>query len=121
MKKALLLILLATTSLLASAQLKVTSDGKVKISSTQTTSYANLLVGNSTWGTGSSTVGISGSPATIGTSNNIGIVGTINANSSYSNDNNYSNHERNSSNNNESEEKKTNRSATMRNREGLEV
>lgn len=89
MKKALLLILLATTSLLASAQLKVTSDGKVKISSTQTTSYANLLVGNSTWGTGSSTVGISGSPATIGTSNNIGIVGTINANSSYSNDNNY--------------------------------
>ena len=89
MKKALLLILLATTSLLASAQLKVTSDGKVKISSTQTTSYANLLVGNSTWGTGSSTVGISGSPATIGTSNNIGIVGTINANSSYSNDKNY--------------------------------
>ena len=89
MKKALLLILLATTSLLASAQLKVTSEGKVKISSTQTTSYANLLVGNSTWGTGSSTVGISGSPATIGTSNNIGIVGTINANSSYSNDNNY--------------------------------
>lgn len=89
MKKTLLLILLATTSLLASAQLKVTSEGKVKISSTQTTSYANLLVGNSTWGTGSSTVGISGSPATIGTSNNIGIVGTINANSSYSNDNNY--------------------------------
>lgn len=89
MKKTLLLILLTTTSLFASAQLKVTSEGKVKISSTQTTSYANLLVGNSTWGTGSSTVGISGSPATIGTSNNIGIVGTINANSSYSNDNNY--------------------------------
>ena len=80
MKKTLLLITLAAISLVASAQLKVTSDGKVKISSTQTTSYANLLVGNSTWGTGSSTVGISGSPATIGTSNNIGIVGTINAN-----------------------------------------
>lgn len=89
MKKILLLFLFISVFSVASAQLKVNSDGKVKISSTQTTSYANLLVGNSTWGTGSSTVGISGSPATIGTSNNIGIVGTINANSSYSNDKNY--------------------------------
>ena len=39
----------------------------------------------------------------------------------YSNDNNYSNHERNSSNNNESEEKNSDRSATMKNRDGLEI
>ncbi len=50
MKKILLLILLATTSLFASAQLKVTSDGKVKIASTQSTSYTNLLVGNNQYG-----------------------------------------------------------------------
>lgn len=43
MKKALLLILLATTSVIASAQLQVTSDGKVKIASNQNTSYSKTV------------------------------------------------------------------------------
>lgn len=47
MKKTLFLILLFATSLAASAQLKVTSDGKVKIASDLNNTNFNLLVGNS--------------------------------------------------------------------------
>ena len=89
MKKSLLLILLATTSLVASAQLKVNSNGKVSIASNQTTLYSTLLVGNSQYGGSSSNVGISSSTTATGNKNNIGIVGSISANSSLSNDKNY--------------------------------
>ena len=49
MKKTFLLILLATTSLVASAQLEVTSDGKVKIASNLDSTNYNLLVGNNSY------------------------------------------------------------------------
>ena len=43
MKKTLLIILLVTSSLAASAQLKVTSDGKVKIASNSNATNANKV------------------------------------------------------------------------------
>lgn len=72
-----------------SAQLKVTSEGKVKINSNHTTSYSNLLVGNNPYETGTSNVGISASTNAIEGKNNIGIVGAISANSNYSREKNY--------------------------------
>lgn len=77
MKKAFLLILLATTFSVASAQLKVTSDGKVKIASNSNTSFSNLLVGNNYFYSSISNVGISGSPTVMTGMNNIGVVGII--------------------------------------------
>ena len=61
MKKAFLLILLAATFSVASAQLQVTSDGKVKIATNQNTSFSNLLVGSNYFASSISNVGISGS------------------------------------------------------------
>ena len=89
MKKALLLILLATTSVIASAQLQVTSDGKVKIASNQNTSYSNLMVGNYQHGGSSSNIGISGSTPVMGGKSNIGVLGNIGANSIFTGDKNY--------------------------------
>lgn len=89
MKKSIVLFLLATTSLVASAQFKVSSDGKVKIASNLNTTNSTLLVGNNTYGSLSSNVGIVGSTTVADGTNNIGIMGTINANSSFSNDNNF--------------------------------
>ncbi len=89
MKRTLLLITLAATSLVASAQLKVTSDGKVKIASDLETSYANLLVGNHSFGADCSNIGISGSTTIMAGKNNIGVLGTICANPSITNVTNY--------------------------------
>lgn len=89
MKKAFLLILLATTFSVASAQLKVTSDGKVKIASNSNTSFSNLLVGNNYFYSTISNVGISGSPTVMTGMNNIGVVGIIGTDSSVSTDKNY--------------------------------
>ena len=89
MKKILLLILLATTSLFASAQLKVTSDGKVIISSNHSTSSSKLLVGNYEYTSNSPNIGISGSTTVGEDKSNIGIMGFTYANSSFSNDKNY--------------------------------
>ena len=89
MKKALFLILLFTSSLAASAQLKVTSDGKVKIASNLTNSYSTLTVGNNQFIWSSGNAGITGSTTATESKNNIGIVGTIYANSNFSNDINY--------------------------------
>ena len=89
MKKALLLILLATTSVIASAQLQVTSDGKVKIASNLNTSSSNLQVGNQTFFSGDSNVGISGSTSATEGKSNIGVLGNIGANSIYAGDKNY--------------------------------
>ena len=89
MKKALFLILLFTSSLAASAQLKVTSDGKVKIASNLTNSHSTLTVGNNQFIWSSGNAGITGSTTATESKNNIGIVGTIYANSNFSNDTNY--------------------------------
>ena len=89
MRKAFLLILLASTTLGVSAQLKVTSDGKVIIGSNLNTSYSNLQVGGSSFISGTSNVGICGSTTAQGNKNNIGIIGTISGNSSIANDKNY--------------------------------
>lgn len=89
MKKALFLILLFTSSLAASAQLKVTSDGKVKIASNLTNSYSTLTVGNNQFIWSSGNAGITGSTTATESKKNIGIVGTIYANSNFSNDINY--------------------------------
>ena len=89
MKKTLLLILLAATSLGTSAQLKVTSDGKVKIATNQDTSYSNLQVGFHPFGYTISNVGISGSTPVMEGKSNIGVLGKIGANSNYTSDKNY--------------------------------
>ena len=89
MKKAFILILLAATFSVASAQLKVTSDGKVKIASELNTSFSNLLVGNNSFYSSISNVGISGSTTAMAGKNNIGVVGAISADSNVSSDKNY--------------------------------
>ena len=89
MKKTVLLILLATTCVVASAQLKVTSDGKVKIASSQTTSYANLLVGDNQFSGYSTNIGVTSSKDVSDGKNNIGVMGSTNANSSFTSDRNY--------------------------------
>ena len=86
MKKTLLLLFLATTSLVTSAQLQVTSDGKVRIASNQNAFNSKLLVGNPSYG--SYNVGISGSTTSIN-GNNIGIMGTIGSSPGYSSEKNY--------------------------------
>lgn len=88
MKKALFLLLLAT-SLGTSAQLKVTSDGKVKIMSNQDTTYSTLLVGNNQFLGSASNIGISGSTPVMAGKSNIGIVGTISADPNITNVRNY--------------------------------
>lgn len=85
MKKTILLILFATISLMASAQLHVASNGKVKIASNQNTSYSNLLVGNYTYAPDYSNVGISGSTTIVGGKKNVGVLGTICADPSITN------------------------------------
>lgn len=89
MKKTLLLVLLAATSLGTSAQLKVTSDGKVKIATNQNTSYSNLQVGNYQFGGSTANVGISGSTSVMEGKSNIGVLGNTNAGSVYTSDKNY--------------------------------
>lgn len=89
MKKAFILILLAATFSVASAQLKVTSDGKVKIASNLNTSFSNLLVGNNYFYSSTSNVGISGSTTAMAGKNNIGVVGIISTDSNVSSDKNY--------------------------------
>ena len=89
MKNSLLLILFAATSIGTSAQLKVTSDGKVIIATNQNISYSNLQVGNQTFFAGDSNVGISGSTSATEGKSNIGVLGNIGANSIYTGDKNY--------------------------------
>ena len=86
MKKTLLLLIMAATSLAASAQLQVTSDGKVKIASYLNTSYSTLLVGNRQYG---GNTGISGSTTAMNGKSNIGVLGSIFANSAFNSDKNY--------------------------------
>ena len=89
MKKAFIIILLSATSLVASAQLQVTSDGKVKIASNSNATNANLQVGNNSFGGNASNIGISGHTSPLNGKNNIGVAGRISANSNFSNDSNY--------------------------------
>ena len=89
MKKAFFLILLATISMVTSAQLKVDADGKVLISSNQNTSYSKLLVGNNDFGGYMNNVGISSSTTVMNGKSNIGIFGSISADSNMTNDTNY--------------------------------
>lgn len=89
MKKTLLLVLLAATSLGSSAQLKVTSDGKVKIATNQNSSYSNLQVGNYQFGGSTANVGISGSTSVMEGKSNIGVLGNTYAGSVYTSDKNY--------------------------------
>lgn len=90
MKKVIFLILLATTSLVASAQLKVDAGGKVVISSNNDTTYSKLLVGNNDYGGAFiNNVGISSSTAVMDGKNNIGIIGGISADSNMTNERNY--------------------------------
>jgi len=81
MKKTFLILgLMATNFITANAQLKVTSDGKVKVASDQTSSYSTLLVGNNQFVGSMANIGISGSTTVIGGKSNIGIMGTISIN-----------------------------------------
>ena len=89
MKKSVFLILFAAISLATSAQLKVNSDGKVIIASTQTTPYAKLLVGSTQYGGSVTNVGITGSTGAVSSKSNIGVLGNISVSSGLSSDKNY--------------------------------
>ncbi len=73
-------------SLTASAQLKVNSSGKVGIQTTLTNLQPRLTVGNVS--PSDASVGIASTPDVMN-KNNIGVLGAVNANSSYTNDKNY--------------------------------
>jgi hypothetical protein len=88
-KRTLVLLISLAFAFTLHAQLKVTSDGKVKINSNQDTSYSSLLIGNTPYGKAVSNVGVSASTNVTEGKNNIGVIGSINANSQYSNDKNY--------------------------------
>ena len=90
MKKNILIgLCLLGTALNASAQLEVSSDGKVKIASNVNTSYSTLLVGNNTFNVTAANIGILGSTDAMNSKKNIGVFGTIGSDSSLSNDNNF--------------------------------
>ena len=77
MKKTLFIALcLLGTAIIANAQLKVNSDGKVTIATNLNTSCTNLLVVNNAFGLDTSNVGIVGSKAALESKNNIGFLGT---------------------------------------------
>ena len=78
-----LLLFIAIT---ASAQLKVNSSGKVGIQTTLTNLQPRLTVGNVS--PSDASVGIASTPDVMN-KNNIGVLGAVNANSSYTNDKNY--------------------------------
>ena len=90
MKK--LVILTSFMMLMASnvsAQLKVTSEGKVKISSSQTTSGSTLLVGERQYESNSTIAEITGLTTAKEGKNNVGVIGVVDANFNISNDKNY--------------------------------
>ena len=90
MKKTILILgLIATSAITANAQLKVGSDGKVKIASSSNTSYSSLLVGNYPYVNNMSNVGIAGTTIAMENKNNIGVLGSISTNSTISGDRNY--------------------------------
>ena len=89
MKKNILIgLCLLGTALNASAQLEVSSDGKVKIASNVNTSYSTLLVGNNTFNVTAANIGILGSTDAMNSKKNIGLFGTISADSCLSNESN---------------------------------
>jgi hypothetical protein len=88
MKKYLISLLFVGVSISVFAQLEVNSDGKVKIASNLNTSNYNLLVGNNSFGSDLSNVGISGSTAVMNYKRNIGVIGTISAESNLTNETN---------------------------------
>lgn len=73
------LVILLAFAIIMHAQLKVTSDGKVKIASTSNTSYSSLLVGNAQYGGHLCNVGITASRPAVEGKNNIGVLGTTSA------------------------------------------
>lgn len=87
--KTILFFAFLTFAITLHAQLKVTSDGKVIISSNHSTSSSKLLVGNYEYTTNLPNIGISGSTTVGEDKSNIGIMGFTYANSSFSNDKNY--------------------------------
>ena len=90
MKK--LVILTSFMMLMASnvsAQLKVTSEGKVKINSSQATSGSTLLVGERQYESNSTIAEITGLTTAKEGKNNVGVIGVVDANFNISNDKNY--------------------------------
>ena len=81
MKQYLISLLLMGVSISVFAQLEVNSYGKVKIASNLNYSNYNLLVGNNSFGLDTACVGISASTTAMEYKRNIGVIGTINANS----------------------------------------
>lgn len=81
MKKYLISLLLMGVSVSVFAQLEVNSDGKVKIASNLNYSNYNLLIGNNSFGLDTACVGISASTTVMDYKRNMGVIGTINANS----------------------------------------
>ena len=78
-KRLFLLLVAVVFTFALHAQLKVTSDGKVKIASTSNTSYSSLLVGNTQYGGHLCNVGITASRPAVDGKNNIGVLGTTSA------------------------------------------
>ena len=82
-------IALCFFTLTASAQLKVSSDGKVGIGPAPSTLYSRLVIGNNQYGSGVSNIGITASPLVTDSKNNVGILGVVSTSSNYTSEKNY--------------------------------
>lgn len=87
MKKTLLLILCLSSSVVLKAQLKVDSVGHVSIASTLSNIKPRLAVGDNC--NNSACIGVSAAPEVKNNQCNVGVVGSVTANQSYSTDKNY--------------------------------
>ncbi len=90
MKKTIISMLLMAAPIATFAQLKVSSTGNVSIGTSNTYSFANMYVGNSSvYNNNGSNIGIVGTRSVIDDCSNIGIEGYLSPNSSTSSDKNY--------------------------------
>lgn len=87
MKKQILILAMLLMALVTNAQLKSYYDGRVSIMSTYNSLYTTLTVGNTSPAYAAS-VGIASAPNVMD-STNIGVLGTVDTNSTYTNDTNY--------------------------------
>lgn len=89
MKKTLLLLACIGITFTSSAQLKVDYTGHVSVASTFSISKPRLIVGDSWFNSTGSSVGVSATPEVKNNCYNVGAVGCVTANQSFTTDKNY--------------------------------
>lgn len=89
MKKTLFLLVCLCIAFTSSAQLKVDSTGHVSVASTFSISKPRLIVGDSWFNSTGSSVGVSATPEVKNNCYNVGAVGCVTANQSFTTDKNY--------------------------------